>query len=214
MEIPTGSGSIPSSVATYPFAACSHVVANTTSALPRSSVIQGPCRLVSRTTSSDSGRSARPVTNGESGTSRAGISIGTTTRVVDTSSDLPKRGCWKNSYMTVGPLFTTSAINIARAAVRRAEHSIASDAPVGIRVDSYGPDGSRRLYVEVSSDTSDGRRINVDDSTIDACLAEPDYETAHRLVRALVERLADEIKMVVRAQLSSHGEGLPDAPLS
>ncbi|GAA1338607.1 MULTISPECIES: hypothetical protein [Bacteria] len=102
----------------------------------------------------------------------------------------------------VGPLFTISTINVARAAVREAEHAVSIDAPVDIRVGSHEPDGSARLYVEVSSHSGATQKIDVDDAAISACLAEQDYDAYRRMVNALVEELASEIKTVVRAQIA------------
>jgi hypothetical protein len=74
--------------------------------------------------------------------------------------------------MTVGPLFTISAINVARAAVHEAGRAISIDAPVDIHVGCYGRDGSAHLYVEVSSRGGSVQRIDVDDAEVSACLAE------------------------------------------
>lgn len=101
----------------------------------------------------------------------------------------------------VGPLFTVSAINVARAAVRQAEQSIPADAPVDIRVGSYGSDGSAQLYIEVSSRGDEVQRIDVDDSAVSACLNELAYDTSHRMVSDLVDRLAGDTKTAVKALL-------------
>lgn len=104
--------------------------------------------------------------------------------------------------MTVGPLFTISAINVARAAVREVERAISIDAPVDIHVGSYARDGSAQLYVAVSSRDGRVQRINVDDAAVSACLAEQDHDTSHRMVSDLMDRLAREIRAAARAQLA------------
>ncbi|MBT1619994.1 type II toxin-antitoxin system ParD family antitoxin [Curtobacterium flaccumfaciens pv. poinsettiae] len=104
--------------------------------------------------------------------------------------------------MTIGPLFTISTINVARAAVREAKREIPTDAPVDIQVGSHKADGSAQLYVEVASHAGETCKIDVDDVAVETCLAERDYDTLHRMVSDPVERLAREISAAAREQLA------------
>lgn len=61
--------------------------------------------------------------------------------------------------MTVGPLFTISAINVARAAVRQAEAKLPPDAPVAITVEVHDPADSNRLHVAVTGTDGQVREI-------------------------------------------------------
>lgn len=96
--------------------------------------------------------------------------------------------------MAVGPLFTISAINVARAAVREVERGISVDFPVDISIGSCDPARTSQLYIEVVAREGGTRLIEVDDAAVDVCLAEDDHETTHRRVNELIDALAGEIR--------------------
>lgn len=108
--------------------------------------------------------------------------------------------------MTIVPLFVISTINVARAAVRDAERELPTDAPVDIQGGSHRADGSAQLYVEVSSHAGETCKIDVDDTAVETCLAEGDYDSARLTVIDLVERLFGDIKAAAHGQLAIANE--------
>lgn len=99
----------------------------------------------------------------------------------------------------VGQFFMINAINIARAAIRKADRGLPLDAPVEITVGSHDTTQSGRLlFVSVSNPAGLVREISVDDTKIAELLAKDDPVD----VNALIDELADEIRAATREILA------------
>lgn len=100
----------------------------------------------------------------------------------------------------IGPLFTISAINVARAAVREAERGLPMDAPIEVTVCSR-TNGYERLFIMVSQQDGPATEIDVDDEAVCACLEEDDHPTCRRMVDELIDGLAGEVRAAMNAAL-------------
>lgn len=99
----------------------------------------------------------------------------------------------------IGPLFTISAVNVARAAVRQAEARIPVEDLVEITVGSHDPGPVAEMYVLVTSPAGRQPEILVDDGAVRDCLDSEDAQTAQAETQQLVDRLAAEILTTVEA---------------
>jgi hypothetical protein len=69
----------------------------------------------------------------------------------------------------VGPLFTVSTINVARAAIRNAEHGLSLEAPVEVKVGAHDPSKPNNRHVRAQSRRA-GLRNRCYESAVDVCL--------------------------------------------
>ena len=95
----------------------------------------------------------------------------------------------------LGDLFTTSAISIARAAVREAERCLRTE-HVEITVAADDPDDSNKVLIVVARKDGFIRSITVDSDDVHACLDAPAGDPA---VHRLVLQLAAEIRLAAEA---------------
>lgn len=99
----------------------------------------------------------------------------------------------------LGELFTISAINLARAAVRAVEQRLDPLTPVDITIGSRDPDGSERLFIRVGSADAPGIEIDVDDEAVRVCLDEEGSGATHRLVDGLAREIVAAVREALRA---------------
>lgn len=100
----------------------------------------------------------------------------------------------------VGPLFTVSTINVARAAIRKAEHGLSLETPVEVKVGAHDPSKPSNLHVRVSNPAGQAYEIDVSEAVVDVCLLREEPLDAN----VLIDQLAAEIRAAICRALGLH----------
>lgn len=95
----------------------------------------------------------------------------------------------------VGPLFTISAINVARAATHKADRALGLSTPVELSVDSHDPSHVLRLFIRISGPDQRTREVAVDDTAILACIS--GVTDVDALVNDLATKVAEAAREVL-----------------
>jgi hypothetical protein len=96
----------------------------------------------------------------------------------------------------VGPLFTISAINVARAAIHKADRALGLSTPVQLSIDSHDPSQVLGLFIRISGPDQQTREVAVDDAAVEACVSGVAY------VDVLVNELAAQVSEAAREVLA------------